>query len=177
MTHNNQHSPTDAQQAAGRSREYDVVPHEVEVAWDAIKKLCPREEAHFQEALSRCGYSLDEFADQYEYWVYGDDLGEGEAEQRAGGDIADVIKAWRALRGAFAAATRAEDDGCLALEVGYRGHWDCHVGAYFTVEGAHRLSLAGKKFKEKLQRKVGALDSAVGRPDRGQKGPRARQRK
>lgn len=142
------------------------------VEWGFIKELVSAKAVAFEEALNDYELSLDDFAKiqmeydgesaevklkgYYERLEVPEGIGDGKFWSRSAGQ--HIEQAWFELRFTFAKATAVNISSCLELDIGYHSEedgdrYDEVSDAYYYVSGVHELTLAGKKFKEHIERK------------------------
>ena len=126
--------------------------------WDEIKKIVPEEAAAFEQQLQAADVEMDRFCEAM-WWHHDLALmyvavgGEDAATQA----IERIGAAWKRLAEAFTEATTVEGAG---LELNPRYHdpdhgdrYDEVEGGFFHVEGAYRLSPAGRKYAREIRRR------------------------
>ena len=112
--------------------------------WNDIRAIVLMEAAVFEERLKAADLNMDDFCRAMKW----DDWDE---------DDQTILDAWDKVDEAFTKATAVEKTG-LELEPDYHdpdegSRYDGVEYGFFTVEGVHQLTAAGKKYEEMIDRR------------------------
>ena len=126
------------------------------ITWKAIQRICPRQSAMVNLALSSAGLTLGTWlaALYYEDRTLLQDEHPGLSDQRAD----ELMKLFVSLNEAFEKATAVGGKGltlcpCHASDAEADGEGAKLVdGGFFHVEGAYDLTPAGRKFRKRFTR-------------------------
>lgn len=118
--------------------------------WKEIKKICPKESRALQRALDKAEVDRETFCQciQHSEWGFTDLANDSD-------EVLKIESAWDVLFVAFKKKT-----GGLELVPMFHDHedsgdrYDDVSGGFFHVDGVYDYTPAGKKFKDKIQRKM-----------------------
>ncbi|MGO9112962.1 MAG: hypothetical protein ACLP9L_27330 [Thermoguttaceae bacterium] len=114
----------------------------VVMEWDEIKKIVPEEAAVFAQRLAAVGMGMSEFCQAVE-----NDNWDEEDE-----DYDRLVDEWDKVAEAFTEATTVESAG-LELDPRYLDPFGEDAVVFFAVEGVYRLTSAGAKYADMIERK------------------------
>lgn len=125
-----------------------------------VEELCPVELKAFVEAVANDSYLNGEYGDEEDATFYLERAVQDALMWEGKNDLdRKTNTAWNKLRRAFKAATGKKGDKGLELYVSY---YDEDMGGYYdeirgpvvwSVGGVYVLSAAGKRFKDRIERK------------------------
>jgi hypothetical protein len=128
------------------------------IEWSQIKRIVPKEARALARQLKKAGVSMDNFCRvmEWEDWdnaeIKSDDPNAVERTTQ------QITSAWETLSAAFNKATMVDGEGLNLVPLFHDtenngDRYDGVSGGFFHVDGVCRLSPAGKKFADKIERK------------------------